>query len=214
MSTFPGSPRLFKGAIVSLDPTTKRPLSTIAFQYNPETLTRTLGIRQAPQENSSRTEALRLGGAPTESITLNIVLDATDRLEKAEPTALALGVYPQLSALELLIYPKSSKVAFNMAKAKSGIKEIVPLEAPITLLVWGVQRVLPVRVTSFTITEEAYDVALNPIRAKVALSFQVLTYNDLPWNSLGSRLFFAHQVKKEQIGRKIGAAVSGINLFG
>jgi Contractile injection system tube protein len=212
MTTFPGSPRLLKGAIVSLNPTTKRPNSLITFQYNPETLTRTLQVQQAGQQGSP-TEALRLKGAPTESIKLDIHLDATDQLEKVEPTAVTLGVYPQLSALELLIYPKSRKVAFNMAKAAMGSKEVAPLEAPITLLVWGVQRVLPVRITGFSVAEEAYDVALNPIRVKVSLEFRVLSYDDLPWNSLGSRLFFAHQVKKEQLGRKVGTAVSGINVF-
>jgi hypothetical protein len=82
--------------------------------------------------------------------------------------------------------------------------EMVPMEAPMTLLVWGNKRVLPVRITNFSITEEAYDVNLNPIRAKVSLSLRVLNYNDLPWRNLGSQLFLAHHKSKEDMAVKGG----------
>jgi hypothetical protein len=75
--------------------------------------------------------------------------------------------------------------------------EIVPPEAPLTLFVWGPQRVLPVRVTSIGITEEAYDPLLNPIRAKVDLSLLVLSYYDLKSTNPGHMLFLAHQIAKE-----------------
>lgn len=66
-----------------------------------------------------------------------------------------------------------------------------------TLLVWGATRVLPVKLTEFTITEEAFDPLLNPIRAKVGLGMQVLSYNDLTIDHPGYNLFLAHQVIKE-----------------
>ncbi|HEY9674396.1 MAG TPA: hypothetical protein V6D11_23355 [Waterburya sp.] len=204
MTTFPGSPRLPKGALVALDSTTNVVMSTISFQYNPETLTRTLQVQAIENRGNERTEALRLQGAPIETIKLDVEIDATDQLEKAEPTTISLGIHPQLSALEVLIYPKSRQVAKNMEQAAMGTLEIIPLEAPLTLLVWGTNRVLPVRLTDFSITEEAYDVNLNPIRAKVSLGLRVLSYNDLPWNQRGSKLFFTHQQEKErmaQLGR-------------
>jgi hypothetical protein len=44
------------------------------------------------------------------------------------------------------------------------------MQAPLALFVWSQHRILPVRVTDFSITEEAFDPALNPIRAKVSLA--------------------------------------------
>jgi len=196
MTTFPGSPRLVKGAIVGIDPF--NPLaSVIVFQYNPDSLTRTLQAQTTGSQGGDRSEALRLKGAPVETITVNIEIDATDQLEKSDPLATSLGIYPQLSALEMLIYPKSALVIANTVLLAVGTIEIIPPAAPFTLFIWGPKRVVPVRLTTFTITEEAYDVSLNPIRAKVALGLRVLSYNDFPLTHPGYSLFLAHQVVKE-----------------
>jgi hypothetical protein len=198
-------PKLFKGAIVVVSPTANKVMSTIAFQYNPETLSRTLQPQTAGENQGTRSEALRLEGAPTESIKLDIEFDATDQLEKArnpQDIAVQFGIYAQLSALETLIYPTSSSVENNMGLADRGMLEIVPMEAPMTLLVWGSKRVLPVRLTEFSITEEAYDINLNPIRAKVSLGLRVLNYGDLPWGQRGAKLFLAHHKAKEQMATK------------
>ena len=213
MTTFPGSPRLLKGAIVGIDPL--NPLaSVIVFQYNPETLTRTLTPQMAGGTGGDRSEALRLKGAPIEAITVAVEIDATDQLEKADALAVGMGVYPQLSALEMLIYPKSALVIANTVLLALGTIEIIPPEAPMTLFIWGPKRVLPVRLTQFGITEEAYDVNLNPIRAKVTLGLQVLSYNDLPLSHPGYALFLAHQVVKETMATissvgSISSLVSG-----
>jgi hypothetical protein len=195
MSTFPGSPRLLKGALIGVDPL--NPLgSVVVFQYNPDTMTRKLEPRAVAAEGD-RGEAFRLTGAPKETITLSIEIDATDQLEQANPLAIATGIYPTLSALEIMLYPKSAVVIVNTALSLVGTIEVIPAEAPMTLFVWGPQRVLPVRVTSFSITEEAHDQLLNPIRAKVDLSLAVLSYQDLPLLSAGRVLFLAHHIVKE-----------------
>ena len=195
MTTFPNSPRLMKGAIVGID--IFNPVSSvIPFQYNPETLTRTLQA-QTSGEGGNSSEALRLQGAPQESITLDIEIDATDQLEKGEINATNMGIYPQLSALEMLIYPRSSLVIANTVLLAAGTTEIIPPMAPLTLFILGPKRVLPVRLTSFSITEDAYDTNLNPIRAKVSLGLSVLNYNNLPLTHPGYHLFLAHQVVKE-----------------
>lgn len=214
MTTFPGSPKLLKGAIVSID--LPNPLaSVIVFQYNPDTLTRTLEAQAAESQND-RSEVLRLKGAPIENISLDVEFDATDRLEKAESTAVDMGVYPQLSALEMLIYPKSALVLANTVLLAAGTIEVIPPTAPFTLFVWGPKRVLPVRLASFSITEEAYDANLTPIRARVSLGLRVLSYNDLPLLHPGYSLFLAHQVVKETMAT-IGSlndlsAVAGGNV--
>jgi hypothetical protein len=197
MTTFPGSPRLLKGALVGLDPL--NPLaSVVVFQYNPDTLTRRIEARSTGgTDGGNRSEAFRLTGPPKETITLNVEIDAADQLEQANPLAVTTGVYPTLSALEMLLYPKSAKVIADTVLAQLGNIEIIPPEAPLTLFVWGKMRVLPVRLTSFSITEEAYDTALNPIRAKVDLSLYVLSYADLKLTHPGYTLFLAHQIAKE-----------------
>jgi hypothetical protein len=199
MTTFPNSPRLIKGALVGLDPV--NPLaSIIVFQYNPDTMTRRLDARSTGgNEWYDKSEALRLTGPPRETITLNVELDATDQLEKGETLAVNAGVYPELSALEMLLYPKSEKVIRDTALALAGNIEIIPPEAPLTIFVWGIQRVLPVRLTGFSITEEEFDTVLNPIRAKVDLSLQVLSYADLKISNPGYSMFLAHQIAKETL---------------
>jgi Contractile injection system tube protein len=203
VTTFPGSPRLLKGAIVGIDPV--NPLaSVIVFQYNPETLTRTLQA-QAGAEGGDRSEALRLKGPPVETFKLEVEIDATDQLEKADPTAEAMGIFPQLSALEMLIYPKSALVITNTALLVAGTIEVIAPDAPFVLFVWGPKRVLPVRLTDFSITEESYDPSLNPIRAKVSLGLRVLSYSDFSVTHPGYHVFLAHQMAKETMAT-IGSA--------
>jgi hypothetical protein len=206
---------LLKGALVGIDPF--NPLaSVIVFQYNPETLTRTLQVQAAGGEDTARSEALRLRGAPIENIKLDVEIDATDQLEAADPITSSMGIYPQLSSLEMLLYPKSALVIANTALSLVGTIEIIPPTAVFTVLVWGAKRVLPVRLTEFSITEDGHDGSLNPIRAKVSLGLRVLSYNDLPLDHPGYYMFLAHQVLKEAMAT-IGstnnlAALGGVTL--
>lgn len=212
MSTFPGSPKVVKGALVGID--LFNPLSSvIVFQYNPDTVTRTLQPQTAG-EGAARAEAMRLKGPPVETIKLDVEIDATDQLEKADGLTVATGIYPQLSALEMLVYPKSALVIANTILLAVGTLEIVPPIGPFTLLIWGLKRVVPVRLTEFTITEEAHDVSLNPIRAKVSLGLRVLNYNDLSITNPGYWVFLTHQVVKETMATigsvsNIGAVAGG-----
>lgn len=217
MTTFPGSPQPIKGAIVGIDPL--NPLaSVIVFQYNPDTLTRTLDAQTIGGQGGDRSEVLRLKGAPIEDIKLDVEIDATDQLEKSDGATVRMGIYPQLSALEMLIYPKSALVITNTVLLAVGTIEVIPPMAPFTLFIWGPKRVLPVRLTQFSITEEAYDVNLNPIRAKVGLGLRVLSYNDLPLTHPGYGLFLAHQVIKEtmatigSVGNLTAVAGANVNL--
>ncbi|QSQ27589.1 hypothetical protein JY651_22915 [Pyxidicoccus parkwayensis] len=207
MSTFPRSPRTQRGAIIGLDP--MNPVSSVVvFQYNPDTMTRTLQPQMAG-DNGDRTEVQRLKGPPIETIKLDVEIDATDQLAAVNPIATSMGIYPQLSALEMLVYPKTAQVLLNNVLAKAGVLEVLPNVASMTLFVWGPKRVVPVKLTEFSITEEAYDPSLNPIRAKVTLSLRVLTYNDLSITHPGFALFFSHQVVKEAmavVGSVSGAA--------
>ncbi len=210
MTTFPGSPNLTKGAIIGLDPF--NPIaSVIVFQYNPSTLTRTL-TPQMSGEGGNRGEVVRLAGPPAETIKLDVEIDATDQLEEADGVATSMGIYPQLSALEMLIYPKSSVVIANTVMLAVGTIETIPVEAPLTLFIWGAKRILPVRLSEFTITEDAHDVNLNPIRAKVSLGLKVLSYNDFPITNPGYGVFLAHQIVKEAMA--VVGSVSNLGSVG
>jgi hypothetical protein len=204
---------LIKGAIVGID--IFNPLaSVIIFQYNPDTLTRTLQAQTTSGE-AGRSEALRLKGPPIETIKLDVEIDATDQLEKADPIATGMGIYPQLAALEMLLYPKSALVIANTILLAAGTIEVIPPEAPFTLFIWGPKRILPVRLTGFTITEEAHDTGLNPIRAKVSLELRVLSTSDFSITHPGYALFLAHQVVKETmavIGSAGNISASGASL--
>lgn len=207
MSSFPGSPQVLKGAIIGLDPF--NPLaSIIIFQYNPDTMTRTLTAQTTGSDSADKGEALRLKGPPRETIKLDVEIDAADQLEAADATATTMGLYPTLASLEMLLYPKSAVAIANEALAALGVIEIIPAEAPLTLFVWGAKRTLPVRLNEFSITEEAFDPNLNPIRAKVGLSLSVLNYQDLGLLSVGGALFMAHQIAKE-----VMATISGVSTI-
>jgi len=200
MSSFPGSPRLLKGAIVLLDPGSGVVQRVISLQYNPDSLTRTLQP-QAVKEGGDRSEALRLTGPPVETLKLDAELDATDQLEFPDqnPNAVQFGIQSQLAALEILVYPRSTQLILNEVLALAGTIEILPMESPLTLFIWSRNRVLPVRLTDFSVTEEAFDTSLNPIRAKVSLGMRVLSVNDLPFDHKGSSLFLSYLQQKEQL---------------
>jgi Contractile injection system tube protein len=207
MSSFPGSPKVMKGAIIGLD--LYNPLaSVIIFQYNPETLTRTLTAQTTGSDNAAKGEALRLTAPPKEEIKLDVEIDATDQLEQAKAPATTMGLYPTLASLEMLLYPKSTWKIANEVLARVGMIELKAPEAPMTLFVWGPKRALPVRIDGFTITEEAFDPNLNPIRAKVTLSLRVLNYEDLGLLSAGGALFMGHQIAKE-----VMATIGGVGAI-
>ena len=192
------SPILLKGAIVSLDPNIGIPVGIIAFQYNPDELTRSLKPQSVGDE-PDRTEIFRLKGPPIETIRCTVEIDATDKLAAGDPVTLEFGIQPQLAALELLVYPSSAVLIANEVLSYLGTVEILPMESALTLFVWSKTRVTPVRITSLEITEEAFDPQLNPIRAKVALGMRVLNVNDVGFLNPAGALYMVYQVEKEAL---------------
>jgi len=204
MSAFPGSPRILKGGIVLLDPVSfaVMPNGIVVMQYNPDTVTRTLKVKGA-EEGGDRSEALRLTGPAVETIKLDIEIDATDQLENPgqNPATVQYGIAPQLAALETLIYPTSATLQNNYSLSQQGMLEIMPMMAPLSLLVWSAARIVPVRITEFSVTEEAFDPRLNPLRAKVSLGLRVLSIDDLFFSDKGGSLYMAYQKQKENLAQ-------------
>jgi Contractile injection system tube protein len=213
MTAPPIAPRLLRGGLVLVDADSGALQRIIALQYNPDTLTRSFQVKGTGTEGGDRSEALRLKGPAVETLKLEVELDATDRLAAADRQATRLGLQPELATLELLVHPTSRQLAANAVLATRGELEIVPTRTPLALFVWGPNRVAPVRVTDLSITEEAFDVALNPIRAKVSLGLRVLSVDDLGFTTRGGGLFMSYLSRKEQLSASARAgtfAVLGI----
>jgi len=210
VSSFPGAPKLLRGGLVQLDPTSSAILDVIVFQYNPDTVTRTLQPRAMTGEPGDRLEVLRLTGPPHETIKLEAELDAADQLENptdpANAPVVENGLLPALATLEALITPSADQLVAAEALFDQGMLEIAPVQAPLIVLVWGVNRVVPVLVGSLTITEEAFDRQLRPIRVKAAMELKVLTTNDLPITHLGSTLYLGYRRGAEALAALVAAA--------
>ena len=204
-SAFPGSPRVLKGALVVFETPAPVPTNIIAFQFNPDSVTRTFR-QQLEQEDPYRSA----GDSwfvlpPTESLSMSVELDASDQLEAGDAAAIATGLHPTLAALELLLYPSSIDLIVDKALALAGSARVRPLRVPIVLLVWGPLRVLPVRVESVSITEEAFDPRLNPIRAKISLGLRVLTVADVGFDNRSGTLFLSYLRSREALAQKAPA---------
>jgi hypothetical protein len=213
--SFPRSPRLLKGGIVLIDPENGAVQQVISLQYNPEKVTRSFQAKGVGADSGDRSQALRLKGPAVETIKIEADIDATDQLETADATTTQLGIQPQLAALEMILYPSTSHLQSNNRLAQSGTLEIAPMQTPLMLFVWSRSRVVPVRLTELSITEEAFDPALNPIQAKVSLGMRVLSVDDLGFNEKGGSLYLSYQQQKEQLaGKSQGAALSALGLGG
>jgi hypothetical protein len=196
MATSQIAPPVFKGALATVS--ALNPLgSVIVFQYNPSSLSRTLTARVTGGEGPTSTP--RFAGPPEETVKLSVEIDATDQLEAGDGVTEDLGILPALAALEAMLYPRSPVVVANEVLARAGIVEVLPMEAPLTLLVWGARRILPVAITEFSVTEDAFDLALNPLLAKVDLGLKVLSYTELGLLSPGGALSLANHIATEAL---------------
>lgn len=205
MTGYSRSPRLMRGGLVQLDPSSGMVRSILPLQYNPDTITRTLQV-QDMGDDTARADTLRLKGPAIETIKLDAEIDLTDKLERGDFEATEFGLHPALAALEMLIQPASRQLLNNDALANFGAMEVVPMETALCVLVWSKNRVVPVKVTDFSITEDAYDPSLNPIRARVSLGLRVLTTTDLGFSHPGGRLFMAHLQQKERLAALGGSS--------
>jgi hypothetical protein len=195
---------VLKGALVEFMPTfLPVPLpNVIVFQYNPETMTHQwTQPTPATTAGSEASNPLAVRGTPGESFSFTIAMDARDEIADGSAPAAALamasGIYSRLAALEMLLYPArpappglTGTVTAATASALSGtvtgpVRTIPQSVLPVTLFIWGTGRIVPVRVTDLTITEQLFDASLNPIHAEAQLTLRVLTPAELVAASAG-----------------------------
>ncbi|GAA0289178.1 hypothetical protein [Rhodovulum strictum] len=210
MTGFPRSPRLTRAGLVLIEPGSGAVRRIVALQYAAETLTRRLSA-QAVEGEGARAHPLRLTGPAVETITFEAELDATDQLEFPDSNAAAVetGLFPALAALESMLHPTVAQLERQGAQRRSGSFEITPAETPLALFVWSRSRVVPVRLAELSITEEFFDPALNPIRARVSLTLRVLSVADLGFDHRGGGLFMAYLQGKEALAARAAAGQLG-----
>jgi len=213
-SGFPGSPRTIRAGLVLLDPRPGQVQRVVILQYTPESLSRTLQAQGASGDAGDRLDALRLKAEPVETIKLDAEIDAADQLETPEQhqSTVQSGIHAQLAAIETVVFPRADAVQANISLASSGALEITPVEAPLALFVWSERRVVPVRITDFSITEEAFDPNLNPLRAKVSLGLRVLTVNDLPLGHRGAGIYLSYHRSREQLAATVPGALTQLGI--
>jgi hypothetical protein len=210
------SPRLVRGGLVQVDPASGRTVAVVTLQYNPDTVNRRFQV-QAIGDNAARSQALRLTGPPVETVTVEAELDAADQLEFPDrfPDAGRLGIHPQLAVLEQLIYPTVAQLTAADALGALGTLEIAPIEAPLTVFVWSASRIMPVRLTELSVTEEAFDPNLNPLRAKVNLGLRVLSVLDVGFDHRAGSLYLADHRRKEELAATVApGALAALGIGG
>lgn len=179
-------PYLLKGALIEYGTALIGPIpNVVIFQFNPESLTRTMKIPPRPTGAASR-ESTQAGERPLESISFKAQFSAADELNDKKVLARLFGVGPRLCALEKMVNP-SSKLggligaaidaiggALGMGGGSDPPTQAIPREKyPRIIFIWGLTRVMPVVIDSMRITEQEYDFLLNPIRAEVDIELTV-----------------------------------------
>ncbi|MBI1356582.1 MAG: hypothetical protein GC160_19750 [Acidobacteria bacterium] len=179
---YSGSPHLVRGAIVQLiDDVIGVVPNIIPFQYNPETVTRTMtpwNPFEVEQSGRGQIAPTAQPFDPKEQITIEVHFNAADQLEDGDPVAQTVGVADRIAAVEKLLFPSAGLIGDLIAAVGEIAGNPPPpkrLSVPIALLIWGPGRILPVRVTSYSIEETTFLPSLQPLMAKVSLTLEVLT---------------------------------------
>ncbi|MBT3222257.1 MAG: hypothetical protein HN348_24560 [Proteobacteria bacterium] len=172
--------------------------SRVYFQYNPVSLRRQLRPIIVGGDSNSSATAMHYVGPPVETISLRLEIDADDQQQTWADSSNS-GIRPLLYSLELTLYPPSSAITANKAKLASGLIEIGSYEVPLLVFVWGDNCRAPVRITSYSVTEEAFDAKLNPIRATIDLALQVISAHDVRSDMAAYNEYMSYQKQKEKL---------------
>ena len=180
--------------------------NVIAFQFNPETLRRTW---TQPTANTAGGNPLGVQGAPGEAYALTLMLDITDELagDPMSPgarDAVAGGLRSRIAALEMLMFPVAAAGQPTGTGGTPGrpSRSTPSAQVPAVLFVWGPGRILPVRITTLSITESLFDALLNPTHSTVELGFRVMTPKELdnvtgPFKQIANAAYYYSQHQRE-----------------
>jgi len=183
-----------RGALVEFMPTMLIPIpNVIVFQFNPETMTHSWTQPEDVGTEDGNSNPLAVRGLPGESFTFTLSMDAGEMIssgsEVAKGIAYASGINSRLAALEMLQYPTSTTgqsllgtVQGLLSSGSGDADRSVPSsQVAAALFVWGPERIVPVRLTSLSITEQLYDSLLNPTHAEANITLRVLTPQEIEY---------------------------------
>ena len=171
---------LMRGALIEYGSDFMGPIpNVVIFQFNPETLTRTVQIPSRPASGTAR-ETTQAGEPSVEKITLKASFSAADEFGENKVLARLFGVGTRLAALEKMVYPANELLAAIGAALGLGgdaggdPRQPIPRQKmPRILFIWGPYKILPVVLESMSITEQQYDFLLNPVQAEVSITMAV-----------------------------------------
>lgn len=181
--SLPGAP-LRKGALVQIfEGVVGLGLPNIVlFQYNPQKITHSITPYNPYEVDKAGRGAqgpMVQPYDPPQSFSLSLELDASDDMEQDSKVAIRWGVADRLAALKKLNYASKGLLGdlLQSAKLLAGDPhcKVERSTVPIVLFIWGPGRVLPIRVTSFSVEETLYTPKLFPLHATVSLGLEVLT---------------------------------------
>lgn len=205
--TLSTAPRLLKAALAVVDPASGTVRQVIPFQFNPERLSRNIVARDIDPEGDPM-QLVRLSGPPRESLSFEAIVDATDALDRGEAVEAEHGLASRLAALELLIAPSLDALLAADRLADQGALELLPAPPALTLLVWNANRVSAVRLREMTIEEELFDQNLNPLRARLNLTVEVLSSDDLGVGSKGGGVYLAALAGQQRLAARFQPATT------
>jgi len=197
-------PKILRGAFVEFG--ISLPPLIVVFQFNPLTISRTRtasverprtprrrGVQEmsllekVSAESLKKVRVKQTINVKEETLSFDIRLDATDKLDEGDTLTEEFGIAPQLSTLELMMLPKGqgllgAAASMLLGKAGSGFSFVDYVKnPPVILFVWGRKKVMPVNITSMQIKEEEFSYELNPTRATVSVSLQVIEGPNAPY---------------------------------
>ncbi|WP_432139840.1 MULTISPECIES: hypothetical protein [unclassified Streptomyces] len=205
-----------RGGFVFLDPEQGSVQRVVPFQYNPDGVTRSLLPQSAADDTGDRQDPLRLRGPARETLRIDAEFDAADQLASAVGVAQPAGggLLGVLSALETAVTPTAAQLNRQSDLAARGILEIAPAQAPLSVLVLGPHRVLPVRMVDVEVLEEAHDGELNPIRARVTLTLRIITVDDVGFGHQAGGLYLQYQQSRERFAALVGYGPGTVGYVG
>jgi len=205
--------KTLKGSLVILPPGGGSQ-QVIVFQLNPASLRRRLEPQVSGGDRQSQAARLMYAAAPTESIDVELEIDATLQLPAGPGQPAAPDIGPQLASLESLLYPPGQQVRTQQVLLRAGILEIGPYLAPTVVFTWGSTRAVPIKVINYSVTEETFLASLAPIRARVSLNMQVLSYSDVSPQDPAYSLFLAYLNAKQQQATSGGYSAASQQILG
>lgn len=197
---------------------------TLEFQFNPESLKRTLkiitpqeilGSHRRQENRQADPRDLKTDSHVGESISITARFDGKigygsprrgsgedSQIREDQKPYFNSNLLPVLSAIEKLMQPVETTLQTTAKKHHNPPKVL-----PLVFFWWGERRILPVKITQMTIIETEFSPELSPIRAEVNLEMEVL----VPGSRSDDRIKTSYQYVQEKKKEHARMYAEGVN---